>query len=319
MIAILGKWAMMSRGGRFGDSRKVGMACAVAASGLGLFYLSAAGAPIRYLGINVGAVALGLVTVALLSRLRVRARRPRGYAMLAAGVVLLATALFGVSVEGATRWVGVGPLTVQVSLLFIPAMIVAFARNRDATATLGLCLAACALAMQPDRAMAGVLTGGLLLVALIRPDGWSLGASAAAAGAFAVTLFRVDALPAVPFVDQIFYSAFAIHGLAGAAVVGGACLLLVPAAVGFVSDPENRFVHAAFGATWFGVIAAAALGNYPTPLVGYGGSAIFGYLLSVSFMPGPAHLVGSRARHTSTGPHNTDSGSLPRLRAATMA
>ena len=310
---------MTSKDSWFSDSRDVGMACAVAAAGLGLIYLSAAGAPIRYLGINAGAVALGLATVALLSRLGVGARRPHGYFMLAAGAALLTTALFGISVDGATRWVGFGPLTVQVSLLLVPAMIVAFARHRNATATVGLCLAACALALQPDRAMAGVSAGGLLLIALVRPDRWSVGASIAAVSAFAVTIFRADALPAVPFVDQIFYSAFAIHGLAGAAVVGGASLLLVSAVVGFVSDPENRLVHATFGATWLGVIAAAALGNYPTPVVGYGGSAILGYLLSVSFMPGRARSMKGRADHASNGERNHEGGMLPRVRAPITA
>jgi len=40
-----------------------------------------------------------------------------------------------------------------------------------------------------------------------------------------------------------------------------------------------------FGVAWLGMVVAAALGNYPTPLVGYGGSAILGYALSLSFLP----------------------------------
>jgi hypothetical protein len=40
-----------------------------------------------------------------------------------------------------------------------------------------------------------------------------------------------------------------------------------------------------FGAAWLAVVAAAALGNYPTPLVGYGGSAILGYLISLIGLP----------------------------------
>ena len=43
--------------------------------------------------------------------------------------------------------------------------------------------------------------------------------------------------------------------------------------------------YAAFGAVWLAVILAAALGNYPTPLVGYSGSAILGYLLSLLGLP----------------------------------
>ena len=38
----------------------------------------------------------------------------------------------------------------------------------------------------------------------------------------------------------------------------------------------------AFVALWATAIAAAAIGNYPTPLVGYGASAIIGYLLGLA-------------------------------------
>lgn len=304
---------MTSKASGFLDTRTVGMACAIAAAGLGLAYMAMAGAPIRYLGINAGAMALGLATVALLTRLGVHARASHEYVMLAGGIALLGTASFGLSVEGATRWIGLGPLTVQVSLLVLPAMIVAFARHREAVASVGLCLAAFALALQPDRAMAGVLTTGLLVLALTRPDRWSVGACAAAACAFGSTLILADDLPAVAYVDQIFYSAFAIGELAGAAVIGGAFLLLVPAAVGFFRGAD-WVVHAVFGATWLAVVAAAALGNYPTPVVGYGGSAILGYLLSLSFMPGRAKAAGGeRARDARS---RRDDGAHPFLQVA---
>ena len=39
-----------------------------------------------------------------------------------------------------------------------------------------------------------------------------------------------------------------------------------------------------FGGVWCTALAAAALGNYPTPLVGYGGSAILGYCVSVAML-----------------------------------
>ena len=95
-----------------------------------------------------------------------------------------------------------------------------------------------------------------------------------------------------------------MHPLAGLAVVGGALLLIVPAIAGQWMDPENREVHAVFGAVWLGAVAAAALGNYPTPLVGYGGSAILGYALSLSFMPGRAGrsavVVGAHAENVAS-------------------
>jgi hypothetical protein len=133
--------------------------------------------------------------------------------------------------------------------------------------------------------MAGALVTALAALALYRRDRWVVSALAAAVVAFAITLLRPDSLPAVPYVDQILYSAFQVHAFAGIAVVGGALLLVVPAVAGLRTDPENREVHAVFGAVWLAVVAAAALGNYPTPLVGYGGSAILGYALSLTLMP----------------------------------
>jgi hypothetical protein len=87
----------------------------------------------------------------------------------------------------------------------------------------------------------------------------------------------------VPFVDGIFYSAFDVHPLAGASLLLGAALLIVPALLG-LSDPAQRVPAAAFGAVWLAIIAAAALGNYPTPVVGYGGSAIVGYMFSLAVL-----------------------------------
>ena len=68
-------------------------------------------------------------------------------------------------------------------------------------------------------------------------------------------------------------------------MLAGAVLMLVPAIAGYFRDPDNRPLYAVFGAVWLAVILAAALGNYPTPLVGYGGSAILGYLLSLLGLP----------------------------------
>jgi hypothetical protein len=61
----------------------------------------------------------------------------------------------------------------------------------------------------------------------------------------------------------------------------GALLLVVPAIHGFESSKQGD-AYDVFGTVWIGVVVAAALGNYPTPLVGYGGSAVLGYLLSLA-------------------------------------
>lgn len=270
---------------RLRNPRTVGVACATTATGLGLMYMAAAGAPATYLVVNALSLVMGLAFLAVIPP-SAPASRPAGAAIVILGGLLLATALFGVSVEGASRWVRIGGVSLQISLVVLPAMLVTFARGRGLIATVGMILAAVALALQPDRAMAGVLAAALSVLVMFRQDRWVVSALTVAVAGFTVTMIRPDSLPAVPYVDRILYTSFQLHALAGVAVVGGALLLIVPAVTGHILDPNNREVHAVFGTVWLGVIVAAALGNYPTPLVGYGGSAILGYALSLSLMPG---------------------------------
>jgi cell division protein FtsW (lipid II flippase) len=238
-----------------------------------------AGAPARMIAMNVAAWLIGLAAYA--TSAVPKWRIDGSLLLLGFSLVLLAATLAGTPVEGAARWVSVGPVTVQVSLIVLPAAIVLFARAPDLRGVVGIGLAALALALQPDRAMAGALAAGLAILALLRRDRLSLAGFGLAAAAFVATLGRPDRLPAVPFVDQVFYSSFDAHPLAGVAVLIGTGLLLVPA---FLRFGEERTAAAAFGAAWLAIAAAAALGNYPTPVVGYGGSAILGYLLSMAVL-----------------------------------
>lgn len=266
----------------------IGIVCALAATCLGILYLIAAGAPLRYPVVNAAAFLLGSVALRGLSAAGAQAGRHTGPLLVALGASLLLVSLVGASADGAARWIWIGPLSVQLSLVVLPAMIVGFARSPDALGSLGIGIAATALALQPDRAMAGVLALGLAVLAAAKPGRASVGALAMALAAFAVSLARPDSLPAVPFVDRILFTAFDVHLVAGIAVLLGALLLLVPALVGWRADPLHRHAYVVFGAIWLGCVAAAALGNYPTPVVGYGGSAILGYLLSLAWLPDTA-------------------------------
>lgn len=293
--------------------RMLGTLCAVGSVALGLAYLTGAGAPLGYRAVNAGALVFGLAALALVGRVRGQARWGGG-AIAVMAAALLATALMAAKVEGAARWVSLGGLSVQPSLILLPLLLVAFARHRDGAASAGMMVAVAAMALQPDRAMAAMLALGLAVQALARRDRCSAALAAVGAAGFAVTLARADALPAVPYVDGILMSAFGVHPVAGVAVVGGSMLLLVPALAGIVRDPARRAVHASFGAAWLAVIGAAALGNYPTPLVGYGGSAILGYALSLLALPRVARRRAGAAAAGAAGRVRRDHHML--LRAA---
>lgn len=269
--------------------RGVGIACAIGAVLLGLAYMAAAGAPLTYLGINTAALLIGILMIGILDTVSAgriwNTRYGPGALSMALAVALLATALIGIRVEGAARWISLGGLSIQPSLILLPVMIIAFAQWRDTLSTIAVVIAAAALALQPDRAMAGMLMAGLTALALMRPERLVLAALAVSMIGFAVSLGRSDLLPAMPYVDQVLYSSFDVHVLAGLAVLGGSFLLILPAMIGVRRDPGHRHISVVFGTVWLSAVTAAALGNYPTPVVGYGGSAILGYVLSLAVLP----------------------------------
>ena len=270
--------------------RTIGVACATAATGLGIVYMTAAGAPTINLAVNAIALMVGLAIFAFVPAVPEAPRRT-GVVIVALGASILVTALAGVAVEGASRWIRIGGLAVQPSLILVPVILLGFARRQDLPSAAGVILTALALAIQPDRAMAGVLAAGLAVLVVRRRSRWVAVSLGVAVAAFTVTMLRPDTLPAVPYVDQVFYTAFDVHVAVGLSVVGGALLLIVPAIAGHRTDPEHRHVYSVFGMTWFGIAAAAAIGNYPTPLVGYGASAVLGYMLSLSTLPRTGRLV----------------------------
>ncbi|MCC4234889.1 hypothetical protein LL253_19665, partial [Sphingobium soli] len=266
--SLIGERAPLSEGSTMnivdatlGRPRTIGIICAISAVILGIVYMAIAGAPMRYLGINLGALAIGLTMLALLDRTEVTGQRWINGAIITMAGALLATALLGSKVDGAARWVNLGGLAIQPSLILLPVMLVAFSSIRSALSTGGIIAASAAIALQPDRGMAGMLALCLAAIAIVRRDKHASLALAFGLTGFAVTLVRADTLPAVPYVDQILYSSFEVHVSAGLAVLGGMALLLVPALAGWSRDADNRATYAAFGATWFTVIMAAAIGR----------------------------------------------------------
>ena len=277
-------------------SRTLGIVCAIAATCLGTAYLAAAGAPPHYIAIQLAALGIGLALIAILARiLPALGKHSAGLILLTISAALLATALLGASFDGAARWVPLGAVYVQTSLVLLPPMLLLYARFPGRLGTAAMIVAALALALQPDRAMAGALAAALAALALVRRDRFTIAAALCGFAGFAGALAQPDRLPAVPFVDRILYTAFDVHPLAGAAVVAGSLALLLPA-----FGAGERSARWVFGATWLAIPAAAALGNYPTPLVGYGGSAVLGYLLSVALLPGSSRASAARGRRDLT-------------------
>ncbi len=291
-------------GGVHAAPRRLAGMAATGAVGLGGAHMIAAGAPAAMLVVNGMALALGLLGLVATTRLRPLTREGDEIAMIAIAAALLATSLFGVAAHGAARWVAIGPMMIQPSLILLPLLLMIFARTLTATASLAVAIAALAIALQPDRAMAGVMVAGLAALWTVRRNRLVTLALAATVAGFCVTLARPDGLPAVPS-DGIFSTSWQVHPLLGLAVWLGAALLLLPCAIRGAGGAGDEARRAVFGATWLSISVAAMVGNYPAPLVGYGGSAILGYLLAASLLPNwPERRKGGAA-----GQHPRERGS----------
>jgi len=265
--------------------RALGVASVLIASLLGVAVLAVAGAPARYIAGNFAALGLGLVTLAFIGRRVSSDRIGLDRVLLALSLLLWVAAGFGEAANGASRWLRVGGLTLQPSLLVLPAMVIGFAATQTAMGVLAMVLAAGALALQPDPAMAGALCIGLAAAWISRPGRLGLIALASGVAAWSITLVRGETAAPLPFVDGVLALALDVHGVLGVAVLGALGLLLAPALLGDMREPHTSAAYLTFGGIWTAVIFAGAVGPYPTPVVGYGGSAIVGYLLSLLMLP----------------------------------
>lgn len=259
---------------------------ATAAVMIGVVHLHIAGASSSMILVNIASLGVGL---ALLSgSVAVWRDLPNSVRTIAATIMaglLVLTNMFGVSLHGVVRWVAVGPLMVQSSLILVPPLLMMFVRKSTATGAGALVVAAGAMAMQPDRAMAGAMVAGMAILWLLYRKWLVALALAASVLGFAATLARADNLPPVRFTESVFSQSWQVHPLLGIAVASGGMLLLLPAAAFGTRDRNSVRQCAVFGAIWLAIILAAVIGNHPTPLVGYGGSAIIGYLLSACLLP----------------------------------
>ena len=99
-----------------------------------------------------------------------------------------------------------------------------------------------------------------------------------------LALFAVEFwpnLPPQPFVERVFFDAFSKSVVTGAmlalSLIAGLTLILrAPGA--------ERATRYALAGTLLGFILASLVGDYPTPLIGYGAAAIVGIGLALPAM-----------------------------------
>jgi hypothetical protein len=277
---------------------------------VGCLFMRHAGAPRPYVAMNALSLLFALATYGLLPRRRLRHDGLlRGRLVCVAGAVLLGASLAGAP-AGEVGWLRLGPVRLQLLWLLLPALLVASevgpARAARRWATAGVLMACGALALQADALLAAVAAAFFGLRA------WQQGRRAPACLALvplAVALHAAPSWPAAqaaqaaqaaPFVDRVLQHGFQQHPALGAALAFALVLLLVPAWL-----HRRAREHAGL---WGLLVLLSLPGWLPSPLVGFGGSFIVGYWLSLAVLPAAPAADG--------GPASTGAAPGPEARAA---
>jgi hypothetical protein len=247
----------------------------------GLGYMGAFGAPRVYLAVNVLALVLGVAWVSF-GRAPASEISRRALALLLLALLALPL-LTGPRLDGVARWIPAGPVMLHAGMFALPALSLLVACDR-ASGPVVLLGAALVSVLQPDAASATALACAATGIAVAaRSRRFGLVALAASIAAVAAAL-RGD-LPPQPYVEHLM-------GDAASRSVAVAAALVLSLAVSFVlilrQGPLYRVERFALAGTLLGFTAAATIASYPTPLIGYGASAILGYALALGLRTRPA-------------------------------
>jgi hypothetical protein len=220
------------------------------------------------------------------------------------GALLLITGV-GLAPAEASAWLHIGPVTVNLPWLLLPALLLASDVPPQSAArpwAVGSLLMACStLALQADPLLLGLVAVVLVVRAWHRRDitaAWlALGASALAACVGP----SWQAPQALVFVDQVVHLGFEQGAAVGMGLVLMQTLPLWPA----LRHRQAR----QHGLVWGLLLALSLPGWLPSPMVGFAGSLIVGYVLSLAVLgsdinehpaAGPWPAAGPDRRHPLT-------------------
>jgi len=248
-----------------------------------LLSLRVAGAPNGSVAIQAGAFVLAALAAAPRRGADVvnalDARWTSAAILLPAAAVLLA----GVEIDGARRWLRIGPVLLHPASLFGSLLLLALARaagsalcavlagatvlcfgiGNDGAASLAFVLGLSGLLLG-DRKHWRTLLPLCVLAWCLAAWGWS----------------RPDSLVPVPYVEEILARTWAASTFLGAV----AAILLAMLPLPFLlteREAGKRGAGYALAGFWAGLVLAGLLGNYPIPVTGYGASPVIGWVLAL--------------------------------------
>lgn len=259
-----------------------GPLCGAMAVLAGVGAMLALGAPPRQAAIHLLSLLTGLACLPLIRPHLLAGAWGARTLPLGAGMAMLATAGAGIGHDGAARWIAVGPLPLRPGMILLPMLPVLLSGASGWAARIGVALAAAGALLQADFALASALLAAVLVLALRQPARqWpALLMLAGLIGLGSLGLHHASGDGA--YAQHMMPAIARSQPWTAALMCAGLSMLFLPLALrpqpGLAAHPAAP----ALAAFWITLVIPALAGISAAPIVAYGGSAVLGYLLSVT-------------------------------------
>ena len=208
--------------------------------------------------------------------------------MMGLALLLSCSPFFFGGTDGVHRWIRIGPVSVEVAFIAVPALLIGLYRSAEGGRSVSCYLLSWAMVvilfLQPDASMLGAFTAALLpLYRQVRGPrllrySWVLLLALAC-----LAWVAPDPLEPVPYVEGIVAVAAQQGPVQLACCVVALIVMLVPFFAPRAGAPR-RAVALGLGAFFFVLTASTLFGAFPVPLIGYGASPIAGHALATAYV-----------------------------------
>ncbi len=265
---------------------------------IGAIAMKMSNVPNLYFVLNAACLLIGWLASCVAISRKAQARKNDAYGVIA---VILALVFYGLTfidpgISDVHRWISVGPISVYVSSVLAPVLIIALGtlleRNHDLLVGMVTLITAVLLVLQPDASQvtAFAIPMGIILFGKTRSGNRSRNRNRSFSyligGALILLVFtswiRLDSLPAVMYVERILGLVMDM-GLSWA-ILGVLSLIVLPLPFLLLPAPDRKILSWGLG-LYFGIcIVSTFFGSFPVPLMGYGVSPIIGYLVAMTWL-----------------------------------
>lgn len=244
---------------------------------------------------NIIAVILGIPLALLTLQLRVPLQRHLTMLSFLA-LCLMVISLLSFGSAGVHRWVSIGSMCINISMVFGPLILYAISASLGHNNFLPIILTSSVLVihvLQPDAGQGTAFACAAIVIFLLNngaPFLMRIISIIVIGVGIMLVWHQPDSLPAVDEVEYILHLAIRIGGFGAIGIVFTMVFLLAPMLYTLHYqriNSDNGILALAFIIYLIATFWVTELGNYPVPIIGAGASSVLGWYTMIGFVLPP--------------------------------